>query len=722
MIYINQVFQYFSNSRRIRVIEIQESYVYVVNIDTTSAMPIKELYTSLETDIKQGELLAVSDPYAKAIPDGELTDVQINKREQDWDIVEKFILPNISELLQKKGREQKISQIVEQTGLGKTKVKKLLSRYWQRGMNKNAMLPDYANSGGRGKTKTLTKEKVGRPRRVTVSGEYQTGINITDELKLQFELAINKYYRTTNNYSLKDVYHFILRDFYSDRYKENGEMKYRVWEADRIPSYNQFYYWFKKQEDPKKDIQFRKSAKEYELKHRPILSDSKSETNGPGTRFQIDATIADIYLVSSFDVNRVIGRPVIYAVIDVYSRIITGIYVGLEGPSWIGAMMALDNMVVDKVEFCRDYGIEITEEQWPTHHLPEIIIADRGEFEGYSVENLINNLNIKIENTTAYRGDLKGIVERKFRTLNGKIKQKAPGAIQKEYRERGDRDYRLDATLNLKEFTALIITLVLHHNHKIIEKYPMEKEMIVDGVVPTPVNVWNWGIKNRKGRLRTVDRNILRLNVLPRGKATISRAGIKFKNLLYGSRKAIEEQWYLNLKNRSIEIVYDPRNVEKIYIPHDDGRDYETCILLEPSQQYKNDYLEEIIFQQQLRNELEEIERSNQVQLTINTDAMLEDIIKKAEKKKKQSQHQPTSKREKLASIKENKAVEKELHRQVEHFDLEAEAEQGSERATVTVIDFATKEKLEDETPKKSTSRLMDKLRKKRDEEFGKDK
>ncbi|MDV2887992.1 transposase, partial [Alkalihalophilus pseudofirmus] len=87
---------------------------------------------------------------------------------------------------------------------------------------------------------------------------------------------------------------------------------------------------------------------------------------------------------------------VIYAILDVYSRIITGLYVGLEGPSWVGAMMALDNMVADKVEFCKQYGIDITSEQWPTHHLPEIIIADRGEFEGYSVDNLINNLNIKI--------------------------------------------------------------------------------------------------------------------------------------------------------------------------------------------------------------------------------------------------------------------------------------------------------------------------------------
>ncbi|HAD78636.1 MAG TPA: transposase, partial [Flavobacteriaceae bacterium] len=82
---------------------------------------------------------------------------------------------------------------------------------------------------------------------------------------------------------------------------------------------------------------------------RPILSNSTQETDGPGTRFQVDATIADIYLVSSFNRSLIIGRPVIYGIIDVYSRLFTGVYVGLEGPSWTGAMMALDNMITDKV-------------------------------------------------------------------------------------------------------------------------------------------------------------------------------------------------------------------------------------------------------------------------------------------------------------------------------------------------------------------------------------
>ena len=65
----------------------------------------------------------VMDPYAKAIPDKELTEVQIRKREEDWYIVEKYILHNMSELLNKQGRENKIQEIVKDSGLGKTKVK-----------------------------------------------------------------------------------------------------------------------------------------------------------------------------------------------------------------------------------------------------------------------------------------------------------------------------------------------------------------------------------------------------------------------------------------------------------------------------------------------------------------------------------------------------------------------------------------------------------------------
>ncbi|MGH4140478.1 hypothetical protein [Clostridium sp.] len=495
MISITSVFKYVDgeNAERIRIINIIDSYVYLVNIDAVTSMPRKELLETIKEEIEGEKLIAIKDPFSRIINENQLSELQINKRNAAWEFIETYWEANKYELLEKNHRQSKLMEIANISGMNLVKVKRLFSRYWQRGMNKNALLPDYINSGGKGKEKKLSDLKIGKPARVDYSGNTIEGINITNDVKKHIQFVLNKYYRNNKKISLKETYTLMLRDFYSDVYRENNEIRHMVWDNERIPKYNQFYYWFKKFEDVKKDIVLRESEKEFNLKHRPLLSNSTIETDGPGTRFQIDATIADVYLVSSLNAKRIIGRPIVYAIIDVYSRLITGIYVGLEGPSWLGAMMALDNMVADKVEFCMRYGIEITEGEWPSKHLPDIIIADRGEFEGYSPENLINNLNIKIENTSPYRGDLKGIVERSFRTLNTKVKHKTPGAIQKEFRKRGDKDYRLDSCLTLEEFTRLYINIVLHHNKSLIEKYPLEKEMLEDEILPIPIQLWNWG-------------------------------------------------------------------------------------------------------------------------------------------------------------------------------------------------------------------------------------
>ncbi|MCR1972667.1 transposase family protein [Clostridium sporogenes] len=713
MIAVNSVFQYI-DGERIRIIYIIDKFAYLVNIDAATSMPKRELIKTIEEEIVYKKLILIKDPFVKIIDENNLSKVQIYKRDKDWDFILKYWDVNKQSLLEKNTRNKTFKEISKLSGLGLTKVKKVFSRYWQRGMSKNALLPDYKNSGGKGKDKNLSKNKVGRPKKANYYGEIVQGINITDDVKIYFKIAIDKYYRNKNKMSLKETYNLMLRDFYSDSYVEDNEIKHMVWDKSKTPTYGQFYYWFKKLENPKKDILFRESSKEFELKHRAILSNSTIETNGPGTRFQIDATIADIYLVSSLNRNRIIGRPIVYAIIDVFSRLITGIYVGLEGPSWIGAMMALDNMIADKVEFCRKYNIEITEEQWPSKHLPEIIIADRGEFEGYSVENLINNLNVKIENTSPYRGDLKGIVERNFRTINIRIKHKTPGAIQKEFRERGDRDYRLDATLTLDEFTAIIIKMVLYHNNKLIDKYPIEKEMIEDEIVPIPIKLWRWGIENKKGRLRVVDQERFRLNILPKGKANVSRAGIRFKNMYYGSKKAIEEQWFIKSKVRSIEIVYDPRNMNQIYIPYEDGINYEKCYLLEGSMQYKDCILEEIIFNEELSSELKEQEKNQQTQINIDLDKEIEKIVKKAKNEKQKAVSYDESKNKKIKGIKRNRIVEKDVNRLTESFDLGEKKGDEKEKATVIELPINKEEHKSNELTGKA--RLMEKLRKKRDE------
>lgn len=715
MIEINSVFKYIdvNKEERIRVIDIMDKFIYIVSLDGATSMPRKELLDTISQEIEAERLVLLKDPFAKIIDEKTLSELQISKRNSDWEVILKYWTNDRQELLEKNSRNTMFDKISQEIGISVPKVKKLFSRYWQRGMNKNALLPDYINSGAKGKERKLSENKVGRPKKADYNGKVAQGINITDEVKKHIKLVTSKYYRTNNKLSLKEVYTLMLRDFYSDSYIEDKELKHRVWDNGRIPTYDQFYYWFKKNEDIKKDITFRESEKEFNLKYRELLSNSKQETDGPGTRFQIDATIADVYLVSDLNRHRVIGRPIVYAIIDVFSRLVTGIYVGLEGPSWLGAMMALDNMICDKVEFCKEYGIDIKEEQWPCKHIPEIIIADRGEFEGYSVENLINNLDVKIENTPPYRGDLKGIVERGFRSLNEKIKHTTPGAIQKEFRKRGDKDYRSDATLTLEDFTKIYINLVLYHNSKVLDKYDIDKEMLEDEILPIPLQLWKWGIENRKGRLRTVNREILRLNILPSGKASVSKAGIRFKGLYYSSDKAIKEQWFISNKIRSIEIVYDPRNMNKIYIPFDNGLSYDECYLIGASKQYKDCLLEEIIFNQEFESELKEKQMREQNQNNIDLDTEIQKIVEEARKIKEKDVDYNRSASEKIKGIKRNRSVEKAINREQESFKLKEDVSKESSKMA-EVIEMISPKKLRKENNK--NNRLMEMIKRKRNE------
>ncbi len=394
---------------------------------------------------------------------------------------------------------------------------------------------------------------------------------------------------------------------------------------------------------------------------------------GPGAKYQIDATVGDIYLVSSINREWIIGRPVIYVIIDVFSRMVAGIYVGLEGPSWIGAMMALANAASDKVEFCRDYGINITEEDWPCSGIPESILADRGEMEGKNIDTLINTLHVKIENTPPYRADWKGIVEQYFRTLNIKVKPLAPGYIDTDFRERGGQDYRLDAKMDISEFTEMVIRCVLYHNnHNWMDSYSRDEELAAGNVDPIPIQIWNWGIIHRSGSLRSTPDEIVKLSLMPAASATVTEKGIKFKTRYYKSDRAISEHWFEKARSRGswkIDISYDPRILDRIYARLEDGRNYDVCYLIE-GQGFIGKTAEELDY-------LEAYEKLNRqknagviIQSKVDLISELENIVKKSKKKTEKNIFPEASKASRIRGIRENRANEKLVNRKKESFIL----------------------------------------------------
>jgi len=229
--------------------------------------------------------------------------------------------------------------------------------------------------------------------------------------------------------------------------------------------------------------------------------------------------------------------------------------------------------------------VNIDEEDWPCHNLPEALLADRGEIESKYIDTFSNSLHVRIENTPPYRADWKGIVEQYFNTINKKVKPLVPGFIDVDFRERGGKDYRLDAKLDIYQFTQIIIKCILTHNNtNSMKNYKRDELMINDNVSPVPIELWNWGIVNRSGRLRTFPEEIIKLNLMPKDKATVTEKGIRYKKMFYSCDHAIQELWFEMARNKGywkVDISYDPRNMDFIYLRSADGRGFEKCRLLD---------------------------------------------------------------------------------------------------------------------------------------------
>ncbi|MDT0163537.1 Mu transposase C-terminal domain-containing protein [Bacillus sp. AG4(2022)] len=649
----------------------EHDYGYFFNIHTTS-LPYERNISEVEEGLNKGSIILVEkDPFSRLINENDIPEKHLSLRNSTWEII-KDIVKLEPFVYHPAERRKLILKKSEAHNIHESTVIRYLKKYWQRGKTKNALLPDYYLCGGKGKEKKASEVKRGRPRKHgQVTGE---GINIDENIKKIFRSAINKHYYSSTEKSLTLTYELMLKEYFSMDSKVKGKVEIPVIKSyGELPSLNQFRYWFEKERDIKKEISQRKGRKNYEQNHRAIIGESTTESLGPGAIYQIDATIGDLYLLSRFNRDWIIGRPVIYSVMDVYSRMIVGLYIGLEGPSWAGAMMALANAASDKVSFCRDFGIEIEKHEWPVAHLPESILADRGELEGSKVEPLINNFGIKILNTPSYRADLKGIIEQHFRVTNTRTKAFLPGSV-KPVKERGDRDYRLEAQLDIYQFTQVIIKCVLYHNNQhYLTNYQREEMMVEDGIESIPLQLWEWGINNKSGKLRHVSEDVVKLNLMPTGKATVTAKGIAYKGLLYGSKQSLKERWFEKARNRGtwkIEISYDPRNMDYLYLRDENGLSFDKCFLLEHQQRYKGKVVEEINYLLEYEKLKEKQHKEKAIQSKVDLNTEIEEIVKQAKMETSQKQTDVISKRGRIGSIRANRAVEKMIQRDEEAFEL----------------------------------------------------
>jgi putative transposase len=688
-----------------RILYIEQELIFVIELSINPCLEKKVLpYERTKTEILRGladgfAFRRTVDPYGKyANPKKEHLEKHKAVRDKTWDIIGEIVYKEpdiyIPEL-----RGPLIKQVVEYHKVYKRIVYKYIVRWWVGGMVKNALLPSFDNCGGPEKDRiieitsstqsdscndTKVPVKRGRPSILQKQNPEWSGINITEDIKNTFKIAIRLFYDKREARPLRAAYQEMTAKMYNVGNKmDRGTLVAVIPPSYTIPSFDQFRYWHQKLQDYDKSLR-KRLGKKYDLTARAILGDSTDMAQGPGSLYMIDATIADVYLVSTLNPHRIIGRPILYWVKDVLTRMIVGLYVGLEGPSWTSAQMAIVNTTSDKVAYCAEFGVEITKEEWPVQNLCEKFVGDGGELLSINSDALIEKLGISVSNCSPYRGDMKAIVEREFGIANEKVIKWIPGAVHN--REPGEKDHRLDAKINITQFTRLMIGHVLEHNlANRLKDYRLGWDMIKDEVEPIPIEIWNWAKVNRSGQLRAKTPDTIKLALMPTAEATVTKAGILFKGMYYSCDLAIREQWFIKARNKKswrIEVSFDTRKPQIIYIVLKD-KTVVPCNRMEfEDKRFKNATHEEIEDYFALQNVKDKLHETERLQSAARLIAQREAEVAEAVARQKAEPKPDESNAKRVRDIPENRKEEKKRLAEKEAFDL-TNGRKRSESATV---------------------------------------
>ena len=568
-------------------------------------------------------------------------------RDRAWEAIETLVTGEKAFLLfDPRHRGNVLATRALDANIDRRSIYRFLLRYFAHGMTENAVLPDYPNCGAPGSkragkppgpseredqptpasplegarrdlsdqatsppadksanseaTPKPVPNRIGRPYSAATRSEGGVVVefNTQPEQKKIFQQAIDLYWGEANG-SLRGVYDLMVKRLFTCGVTvEDGVTSAVPMHPSKVPTYRMFEYWYQKEERSLELLKTKLGPLNFKQSYRAMHGRGREDVIGPGTRYQIDATLADIYLVHTINRRLIIGRPVVYLVVDTFSTMIVGFYIGLEGPSWNCARLALRNAFRPKPGICAQYGLNITEEDWPCHLVCAKLGADRQELLTNAAKLLRRNFRIECEIAPAYRPDLK-FVETRFHLINLESDiHFLPGAVTDRAKEWGKRDYRLDATLDLIQFGNILLRAVIHYNkyHDIKQHRLTSPELIKTSFPATPINFWNYGRSVGLGSLNEANPNLVLAHLCPTGKASITARGICFQDRHYETDSALAANRFDFVRaegQEAIDVQYDDEWTNEIWIPNKRTGTYETARLRDIDASFRDIRLQE---------------------------------------------------------------------------------------------------------------------------------
>ena len=395
--------------------------------------------------------------------------------------------------------------------------------------------------------------------------------------------------KTTNKPTLRGAYNAMIWKHYT-RTDERGA--FSLLPEDQRPSYDRFYRWVRTNKNhglPTK--QLKSSHMDSYNNNRLLTGNSSYNLTRPCQLVEIDAHELPLVSISSIQAGRqVTGKAILYAAIDALTHCLVGMHVMMQvNNSYEGFLNLMDSMLMDDREMAYINGVAAKDYKvFPGPCAPEQIRVDHGsEYVSHALrENLtggrdsftLRGLPIQVNLAPPGTGSMKGLVEGYFSVFDKRI-QEALGSQHGYVSHAKKSKHYKEAVLTLEHVRQIAYEVAAYYNTRQMPEYPVTPEMASALPSRSPLDIWDYykGIYGLSYSISTDQmRNTVRAGLLPSNrKFSLSRRQISYRDLLYydigSDADLVAKAKGLGNKKETLDVRYDPRNVDRLYRFGEDG-------------------------------------------------------------------------------------------------------------------------------------------------------
>lgn len=541
-----------------RVFIAKAKMVAVINVNTHEIRKIKTNIFIEHVKDKLYESVSKEADHSYTVSPEEMEIV--NKR---VDILDSIIIEEeerIERLLTKRMPKNKFDTKAILLGVSKRQLRRMLLSYLLSGRNKFSLV-DHRKGNYR--------------KRVPHSKDYENPRNDVDEI-LKYGLKMFVKYGKPGM-----AYDAVLRRYFREPVEAPDGSSVKMVtlpEEERSVSYKMLYNYIRKHTEDYSCMG--KDERDKQNNNRQLVGNSRTGVYELGQIVEADEMELGCYVVDQNDGETVLGKAVVYCMVEVLSRICIGAYVSLENNSMRGFQQVFLSLLEPHKNQTKGYNIDYDEEDWPSMIVPNEIRCDRGsEYMSKAYSKAMGELGIRNTPVPPGCGSLKGVVE----SFNGlvqtylKAQLKNNGYVEDKYR--GGDLAKGAACLTLEEIRGLVYQSVILYNRRVFEGL-IDKKYVDNNVSPTPKGIFAYekahGRAGDPTNVNDATRPAYLFAMLAKEEEKRKFTWNRRKGIVYTFYKTelrfySQEPWFLDILKdephpEDIEVRYNVDDIRNVYI------------------------------------------------------------------------------------------------------------------------------------------------------------